>query len=390
MSETEDYDKSATPTAHKTTHQDGGTDEISVQGLAGLLADGQTPLAHKTSHQDTGTDEISVTGLSGTLADDQHIIDSEAVSAMGTKANSNPLNHDRYADSEALAAAVQAGAITDGVTKAPTHDAVYDVAALLLDHSTRHEDGGLDEISAAGLTGVLADDQHIIDSEAVSAMGAKANSNPLNHDRYADSEALAAAVQAGAITDGVTKAPTHDAVYDVKVMTEGHKTRHQDGGSDEISVAGLSGVLADPQTPIALPKFSAHKNGTNQTGIVTTTWTKITFQTEDYDIGSTYDAVNSKWVPGIVGKAHIDAALHWTTALDQGWLITAVYINGNEYKRNYFRASGTDSHSGPLSCDIPIQAITDYVEIYGIQGSGSDKVVFGHSAFTWFSGHMLV
>jgi len=157
MSETEDYDKSATPTAHKTSHQDGGSDEISVTGLAGLLADGQTPLAHKTSHQDAGTDEISVAGLSGTLADDQHIIDSEAVSAMGTKANSNPLNHDRYADSEALAAAVQAGAITDGVTKAPTHDAVYDVAVLLLDHSARHENDGLDEISVAGLSGELTD-----------------------------------------------------------------------------------------------------------------------------------------------------------------------------------------------------------------------------------------
>lgn len=35
-----------TPTAHKTSHQDGGGDEISVAGLSGLLADGQTPLAH--------------------------------------------------------------------------------------------------------------------------------------------------------------------------------------------------------------------------------------------------------------------------------------------------------------------------------------------------------
>lgn len=31
----------------------------------------------------------------------------------------------------------------------------------------------------------------------------------------------------------------------------GHATSHQNGGGDEISVAGLSGVLADPQTPIA-------------------------------------------------------------------------------------------------------------------------------------------
>lgn len=56
---------------HATTHQDGGTDEINVSGLTGLLASPQTPIAHKTSHEDGGSDEISVLGLSGLLADPQ-------------------------------------------------------------------------------------------------------------------------------------------------------------------------------------------------------------------------------------------------------------------------------------------------------------------------------
>lgn len=34
------------PTAHASTHQNGGADEITVAGLSGLLADGQTPLGH--------------------------------------------------------------------------------------------------------------------------------------------------------------------------------------------------------------------------------------------------------------------------------------------------------------------------------------------------------
>ena len=81
MGESEDYGKTATPDAHKTTHQDGGTDEISVEGLAGELTAAQksswakvadkpttfTPEAHKTTHQDGGTDEISVEGLAGEL-----------------------------------------------------------------------------------------------------------------------------------------------------------------------------------------------------------------------------------------------------------------------------------------------------------------------------------
>lgn len=40
------------------------------------------------------------------------------------------------------------------------------------DHDTRHENGGDDEMSVAGLSGQLADDQHIVDAEAVSAVEA--------------------------------------------------------------------------------------------------------------------------------------------------------------------------------------------------------------------------
>ena len=55
---------SSTVTAHKTSHQDTGSDEISVTGLSGLLGDGQTPLAHKTSHQSGGSDAIKLDDLS--------------------------------------------------------------------------------------------------------------------------------------------------------------------------------------------------------------------------------------------------------------------------------------------------------------------------------------
>jgi len=59
------------PSLHKSSHQNEGTDELSVLGLSGLLADPQTPLLHKASHEDGGDDEISVAGLSGLLADPQ-------------------------------------------------------------------------------------------------------------------------------------------------------------------------------------------------------------------------------------------------------------------------------------------------------------------------------
>ena len=67
-------------------------------------------------------------------------------------------------------------------------------------HKTRHENAGADEISVTGLSGLLADDQHVLDAEVL---------------------AVAAALV--------------------------HASRHQNSGADEISVTGLSGLLADDQ-----------------------------------------------------------------------------------------------------------------------------------------------
>jgi len=83
MDETQDYQRSGAAAIHATTHQLGGSDQITVQGLSGVLAENQpsswalitgkpstfTPAAHASSHQNEGADEISVAGLSGVLAD---------------------------------------------------------------------------------------------------------------------------------------------------------------------------------------------------------------------------------------------------------------------------------------------------------------------------------
>ena len=49
------------------------------------------PQAHKTSHENGGGDEVSLVGLSGLLADDQHVLDAEVVAALLVDATSDPL-----------------------------------------------------------------------------------------------------------------------------------------------------------------------------------------------------------------------------------------------------------------------------------------------------------
>src|SRR3989304_1192622 len=145
MGETEDYDEDVAVAAHHLTHENGGEDEISVQGLSGLLADAQTPLAHKTSHQDGGSDEISVTGLSGLLADDQHVLDAEVTALIGsTQPTAHKTSH-QDAGADEISVAGLSGLLADGQTP--------------LAHKTSHQDGGSDEISVAALSGLLADGQ---------------------------------------------------------------------------------------------------------------------------------------------------------------------------------------------------------------------------------------
>jgi len=61
--------------AHAAQHEEGGQDEVIVDGLHGMLADAQIPLTHKSSHQMGGSDQLDVTGLAGVLSTPQPIAD---------------------------------------------------------------------------------------------------------------------------------------------------------------------------------------------------------------------------------------------------------------------------------------------------------------------------
>jgi hypothetical protein len=57
--------------AHAAQHEEGGTDEVSIDGLIGRAADPQDALAHAATHQAGGTDALNVGSLQGILAQNQ-------------------------------------------------------------------------------------------------------------------------------------------------------------------------------------------------------------------------------------------------------------------------------------------------------------------------------
>jgi hypothetical protein len=55
------------PLAHAASHENGGSDEINVAGLSGVLADAQTPAAHASSHELGGADAMDGNHVATTL-----------------------------------------------------------------------------------------------------------------------------------------------------------------------------------------------------------------------------------------------------------------------------------------------------------------------------------
>jgi len=118
-------------------------------------------------------------------------------------------------------------------------------------HAADHQNGGGDEISVAGLSGLLADAQ-----------------TPAAHaadHQNGGADEISVAGLSGLLADAQTPA-AHAAdhqpggadqlIHGAEHLAAGgdpnlHAADHENGGGDEIDVTGLSGLLADGQTPLA-------------------------------------------------------------------------------------------------------------------------------------------
>lgn len=132
--------------------------------------------------------------------------------------------------------------------------------------------------------------------------------------------------------------------------------------------------------------FHAHKNGTSQTGITTGTATKVTFGTEEFDVGSGYDAGNSRFAPGVAGKYQINATVTMVPDASETMVKVSLYVSGSEKKAAAFHGS-LDSRglTAAVSCVLDLGA-SDYVEVYVYHTKSGDGAVEGATTVSHFSG----
>ena len=134
------------------------------------------------------------------------------------------------------------------------------------------------------------------------------------------------------------------------------------------------------------PAFSAKRTG-NQS-ITDSTWTKIQFQTENFDTNSCYDnSTNYRFTPTTAGKYYVFASIGSTATTTYGNAIrVAIYKNGTQYRQNSVATwqNTTETYSTPfVGSIIDFNGSTDYVEACGVYESSSGPSFVGdeHSEF---------
>ena len=139
------------------------------------------------------------------------------------------------------------------------------------------------------------------------------------------------------------------------------------------------------------PSFSA-KLSSDQT-ISASSYTKIQFDSEQWDTDSTYDAsTNYRFTPAVAGKYTISSTVMLQNIATAGNRIQfAIYKNGSFFAMVGDDGPSTGSGADPsatISMDIEFNT-TDYVEMYIYHNSGTGSKDIS-SAYSFFSGSKVI
>lgn len=144
-------------------------------------------------------------------------------------------------------------------------------------------------------------------------------------------------------------------------------------------------------SPAALgprPIFKATKNGTDQTGIVASTGTKITWSTAAIDTGGHFSTADARWTPP-AGFYRFHGQILVTAGLvDAAQSQIRIAKNAATVAEYTLRPSGSSGHTLSVDCILEANG-TDYFEVWVNLGGTGDKTVSGDPTKSYFEGHPL-
>ena len=160
-------------------------------------------------------------------------------------------------------------------------------------------------------------------------------------------------------------------------------------GSSAVTASKI-GTGAVSQTKLASnvagtgPVFSVYSSA-SQTGISNSTWTKMTFDTEEFDTNSCF--ASSAFTPNVAGYYSLNANVLSDTLMT-GRILLNIYKNGASYKQinGIYASSARVSPSGSVL--VYANGTTDYFEVWGYSDAGA-WITNGGSGANWFTGALV-
>jgi hypothetical protein len=165
--------------------------------------------------------------------------------------------------------------------------------------------------------------------------------------------------------------------------TSGNLSFQTQAGANTITVPNASGVAMVSGN---MPAFSVYRSS-NQS-ISNSTYTKVQFNTEEFDTASAFDSTtNYRFTPQVAGYYQLNALINagGSSPVSTASAI-AIYKNGSVYKYGvYTQATGSNVSVSAL---VYLNGSTDYVEVYGYLVSVG-AAFQGGSTDTWFNGSLV-
>ena len=156
--------------------------------------------------------------------------------------------------------------------------------------------------------------------------------------------------------------------------------------SRKVSPSGLQG----PTGTSSLAYFHVNLGGTDQSGVVTATPTKVNFNTEVADSGSYFNTATYRLTPTVSGAYAFYAAVQVNSLSAAGNIVQVhLYKNGAVAATGKTVARSTENVQASVAAVLTANGTTDYFEVYVEQNSGANKTVEGDEEVTNWSGHWV-
>jgi hypothetical protein len=163
------------------------------------------------------------------------------------------------------------------------------------------------------------------------------------------------------------------------------------------AVAGTNTITLPASTGTIMvngPAFSAYASASQN--VTTSTWTKVTLNTEVFDTNNNFDSTtNYRFTPTVAGYYQINAGIYCSNAstYDTAGSV-GIYKNGSIYQRATLNFSSQGAAFNDFltttSAVISMNGSTDYIELYGrITAGGTPSIVGGTTYDTFMNGCMI-